>query len=136
MITCMKRACVAYFDQSLGAAYSKRWSKYSFSTFFVLKSYKTEKIQLFWYMFRLMPKYYLFQETGQFFFIFFNKIRHRFAKGFRVQSQIWISKFVCNNFQEFETFSSFIPSEIVTRLVLYLWINLQQIDFGWLVGLE
>ena len=31
---------VEYFDQRLGAAHSKRWSKESFSAFFVLKSFK------------------------------------------------------------------------------------------------
>ena len=31
---------VVYFDQLLGAAHSKRWSKYAFSTFFSLKAEK------------------------------------------------------------------------------------------------
>ena len=33
-----KKTDVAYFVQRLGAAYSKGWSKYTFSTFFELKS--------------------------------------------------------------------------------------------------
>ena len=35
---------VVYFDQHLGAAHSKRWSKKSFSAFFVLKSLKKQEI--------------------------------------------------------------------------------------------
>ena len=31
---------VVYFDLRLGAAHSKRWSKYAFSVFFVLKTFK------------------------------------------------------------------------------------------------
>ena len=34
---------VAYFDQRLGVAHSKRWSKSLFLTFFVLKIWKTSK---------------------------------------------------------------------------------------------
>ena len=34
----LKTLSVVYFDQRLGAAHSKRWLKYAFSTFFCLKA--------------------------------------------------------------------------------------------------
>ena len=42
-LICSKNWNVVYFDHHLGAAYSKRWSKYVFLKFFVLKGYKNAK---------------------------------------------------------------------------------------------
>ena len=40
----MSHSCsVVYFDQHLGAAHPKHWSKWSFSAFFVLKSWQNAK---------------------------------------------------------------------------------------------
>ena len=36
---------VVYFNQRMGAAHSKRWSKYAYKMFFVLKAGKRKKKQ-------------------------------------------------------------------------------------------
>ena len=45
IVTSFLKFCpyVVYFDQRLGAAYPKRWSKSSFSAFLALKSWKMQK---------------------------------------------------------------------------------------------
>ena len=45
--TIFDKGNVVFSDQHLGAAHSEHWSKYSFSTFFVLKSRKKQKSKKF-----------------------------------------------------------------------------------------